>query len=205
MFSPPAAGEDTRGYLHGGIFIDFVGQKSPVSKITLALLDILLLGLQLVILAVVLERRKIGVPSASTDAAETSPVQPQVQDHDSEERGVLRPPLSEGIELQTLSSGRTGADQDHERDELLSPTSRDFQHPTDLAAVDEHPLNTFYSGQHIIADFYILDTIRTQWMQYSGVATAAGGTGPEIQATPRQGRVVGLQIGRFRIRGRLTA
>ena len=32
LFSVPSAGEPTQGYLHGGLLIDFIGQRNPPSK-----------------------------------------------------------------------------------------------------------------------------------------------------------------------------
>lgn len=208
LTSPPAGGEATHGYLHGGVLMDFVGQESPVSKIRLLLLDILTLGLQLVILAVVLERRKLSPTSSATDTAIPSS-QSQAQDHDSEERGMLRPRISaEDIELQTFSSGRTGADEDRERNELSSPSSSRFQDGGTLAAVDEHPLDPFYSGQHIIADLRVLDTIRAQWMQYGSLASAvreASAEGSESTNDTTRRRRIGFRIGGLEIRGRLMS
>ena len=175
LSSPPLAGEATRGYLHGGILIDFVGQESPVSRIRLVSLDILTWVLQVVILAVMLERRKI-VASSNSQSPSVSISRPQ--DHDSEERGITRPPTSptEDIELQPLPSGRTGADEDRERNELLlrhdtSPSSlndNDNDDDPGVNAVDEHPLDRFHSGQQILADIYLLDVVRTQWLQRWG-------------------------------------
>ncbi|KAF5851077.1 hypothetical protein GGP41_010683 [Bipolaris sorokiniana] len=42
-YPAPAAGEDTRGYLHGGLMIDFIGQQGPTSKWKLGALDICIL------------------------------------------------------------------------------------------------------------------------------------------------------------------
>ena len=32
LFSVPSAGEPTQGYLHGGLVIDFIGQRTPTLK-----------------------------------------------------------------------------------------------------------------------------------------------------------------------------
>lgn len=114
IFSLPEASETMRGYLHGGVIIDFVGQKAPTSKLGLFMLDCLVLVLQCIMCAVWLEKDKLkkieitvrrvsagGFPKSSNTAvprptaaidvvtgAETS-----TQDLDSEERGVLRDDL----------------------------------------------------------------------------------------------------------------
>lgn len=178
LSSPPAAGEATRGYLHGGILIDFVGQESPVSRFRLVSLDMLTWILQMVILAVMLERRKIV--ASSNSRSRSVPIS-RPQNHDSEERGIIRPPTSptEDIELQPLPSGRTGADEDRERNELSprhgtlpsSPNDNDDDHDDDdpgARAVNEHPLDRFYSGQQVLADIYLMDVVRAQWSQRWG-------------------------------------
>lgn len=112
LFALPEASETMRGYLHGGVIIDFIGQKAPTSRIGLLLLDCMVLVLQCVMCAVWLEKDRLkkiettlrsvaagqfpkvagapepAVPSAALDVmtgALTS-----AQDLDSEERGVLR-------------------------------------------------------------------------------------------------------------------
>ncbi len=166
-FSPPAAGEATRGYLHGGLVIDFVGQRSPVGIWKLVGLDILVFALQILVLGVTLERRGITKVDEVIQSA-VQVVTENGQDHDSEERGVFRQATAAGddIELQDLQhapSGRTGGDTDRERDELLLPdgSSEPRVH---------HPLDPFYTGDYIIANLHILDTIRAQW-QASGIST----------------------------------
>jgi len=170
LLPPPAAGEATRGYLHGGLLIDFVGQKSPVSRWRLVALDILVLMLQILMLGITLERTSVKrgdeavvvvVPEAATE--------PQ-QDHDLEERGILRQDLgyTEDIELRDMhhaSSDRTGGDEDRERDELLIGA--------DVGA-EQHPLDSYYTGEQVIANMHVWNTIRAQW-QATGVAAGESG------------------------------
>lgn len=206
LSSPPAAGEATRGYLHGGILIDFVGQESPVSRIRLVSLDMLTWALQIVLLAVMLERRKTVALSNSQLRADESLPSASIsrsQDHDSEERGILRPLTSPtaDIELQPLPSGRTGADEDRERNELsrhdtsLGPSNDDEEDDDPgLNAMDEHPLDRFHSGQHVLADIYLMDVIRTQWSQrWSAVPEEEAG------ASIRRRRVLMFSGGRLTI------
>lgn len=114
LFALPEASETMRGYLHGGVLIDFIGQKAPTSKLGLVLLDCLVLVLQCVMCAAWLEKDRIkkieimlksvaagGFPKGRTST--TAPVPATVaaidletgiatsnQDLDAEERGVLR-------------------------------------------------------------------------------------------------------------------
>lgn len=180
-----------------------------MSRIRLVSLDMLTCALQLVILAVVLERRKIAPLSFSHSGADEPVLSPpslsRSQDHDSEERGILRPSgfSSEDIELQPLSAGRTGADEDRERNELLghatSPRSPDDNDDDDdndpgVTATDEHPLDRFHSGQHVLADMYLLDVVRTQWSQHRGAVAEEG-----VGATIRRRRILMFNGGRLAV------
>lgn len=130
LLALPEASETMRGYLHGGVIIDFVGQKAPTSRVGLLVLDCLVLMLQCVMCAVWLEKDRLkkievtlrsvaagGVPK--TNANMPAPRAPpavvgdaaSTQDLDAEERGVLRDdPLGEDasrdIELQPLVTER---------------------------------------------------------------------------------------------------
>jgi hypothetical protein len=118
------------------------------------------------------------------------------QDHDSEERGILRQDTDTGddIELQDLqhsSAGRTGGDEDRERDELISPggTSEPY---------NQHALDPFYTGGHVVANLHILDTIRAQW-QASGVSAegsdAAATSGVQAATVAMAGRTFTYRLG----------
>lgn len=129
LLALPEAGETMRGYLHGGAIIDFIGQKAPTSRLSLLLLDCMLLALQCVMCAVWLEKDRLktieatlkkvatggGLPKsvASTEPVSTNAMdlatgaRTSTQDLDSEERGILRDdPLAgnetNDIEMQPL-------------------------------------------------------------------------------------------------------
>lgn len=189
LFKPPAAGEATRGYLLGGLLIDFVGQESPVSRGRLLFLDVMVLALQILVLAVTLERTKLTIKHSEVMIEEVDEAR---QDHDSEERGMLRRDVTgqDEIELQEMrhtSSGRTGADEDRERDELIQPDgNNEPQH--------QHALDHFLSGQAVIINVRVIDTIRSQWYftaDTSGEATASGAAAVAVVA----GRTLSLRLG----------
>ena len=130
-------------------------------------MDILVFALQILVLGVTLERRGTAKADEITQDIAQVVTEPR-QDHDSEERGIFRQATDaeEDIELQDLqdaSSSGTGDDTDRGRDELLLPdgSSEPRVH---------HPLDPFYTGNYIITDIHILDTIRAQW-QASGIST----------------------------------
>ena len=190
VFSPPSAGEATRGYLHEGWMIDFVGQASPVGKWRLLGLDCLCLGLQIVMLCMTLEKNKeksLGVERTVLDTSR------RVQDHDAEEAGMLvsDPAIVQDIELQPLRATSADRAGNHEG------TEDDDTFHQDEERGDAHPLDSFYTGEHVIANLHILDTIRTQWRSRSaGVHSANPTTASGVQsAAALAGRRLTLNFG----------
>lgn len=167
LSSPPEAGEATRFYLHGSVLIDFVGVKGPrISKLWLILLDILILVLQLTMLSASMEHQKFQKKASGTDEPVVS------QDLDAEERGVrsqnaiTTTESPDGIELQPLP-GRTGADEDGERDQLLAEGTSFSEVDEDSQSLDDTP-----PGQ-VIVNLYLWDTIQTQFRMWQNGANAA--------------------------------
>ncbi|KAL2358101.1 hypothetical protein BJ546DRAFT_199017 [Cryomyces antarcticus] len=182
----PEAGEATRGYLHGGLVIDFTGQKGPTSKVHLVLLDIAVLVLQLLQLATFAERRKLVGPRTTSSqllSSSDTEIPLPAQDHDYEERGILRSDQHatdafNGIELQPMHVSRgtpdslIGDDENSERAALLASTQ---EHSA--SATDAHIIDLFFSGQIVVADLHIIDTIREFYWAYQNHApTAASST-----------------------------
>lgn len=166
LASLPEAGEASRGYLHGGILFDFIGQKAPTSKLSLLILDIMIFGLQCFMLTVNMEKeriRKVVKPRRLLDSQEdATTVAPTTQDIDAEERGVLRdaPVVDEthDIEMQSLGRDNVGSDQDsvEERTGLLRRTTN----PTgDLEGL----IDTLRSGNAVLANFQVRQSLRTAW------------------------------------------
>lgn len=198
-----AAGEETRGYLHGGLFIDFIGQKAPVSVGRLLALDLLIVGVDLVMLGLVVERVKTvekarggrgsgsgrggDEESSSSDGEETR------QDHDSEERGVLRQNNSraasaDGIELDEFENTHTPAsthnntpNNDNEHTTLLDNLDNE---PTTINHTTRtiHPLDSFASGETMLMDLGLLDIIRDQW-RYTPSTSSSSSSSPPSRAT----------------------
>ncbi|KAL3423559.1 DUF1746-domain-containing protein [Phlyctema vagabunda] len=176
------AGEAMRGYLHGGIIIDLIGQKGPTSTFHLVMLDLLVLAMQCFMLAVHVERERLKdalVPKPGTGGvqagAEAVPVVVSAQDQDAEERGVLRETVVAGdgtgsgdIEMQPLASTSREGEEELQRQRLLSDPALLQEHNED----DDYPLDVFYSGTAVVGDFHVLHTLRTQWDEY-GQATAS--------------------------------
>jgi hypothetical protein len=159
--SSPSAGEATRGYLHGSLLLDFVGQRGPSSKLFLLMLDALIMTLQLIAFAAVVKRKEVLRRMSSTQAnspAGSNQVEPVAvaisdRDHDAEERGEHRRPplpldsLTPENSIGDLSDFEPGADIEEERHWLLQ----------DLTA----------SGQVVIAELFLWDDICKQYKAYT--------------------------------------
>lgn len=176
-YPAPAAGEDTRGYLHGGLMIDFIGQQGPTSKWKLGALDICILFLQLVMVSVHVKRRELkkklaklaagggggGATNTTTNRAtsdsattETAAATATVananvgrgQDADDEERGVLH-------RTDTLSD--VGAEAGSEDDMLLAESESGHADAMEMLS----------SGQCVIGEFTLFDTLVEENRNYS--------------------------------------
>ncbi|CCU78835.1 hypothetical protein BGHDH14_bgh02198 [Blumeria hordei DH14] len=181
------ASEAMRGYLHGGVIIDLIGQKGPTSKIHLLTLDIILLMLQCFMLAVHVEKGRLQIILATVANPRTEVVSPRadvvnLQDHDVEERGLIRNEnLNDAdIELQniTVDSLSNNHDQslgvNRERERLLSDyTARTGRESEEDEYEEDETLEMFWSGMAIVSDFHILDNLKKQWHSY-GCATRTG-------------------------------
>lgn len=177
-----------RGYLHGGVIVDLIGQKGPTSKVHLVLLDVLVLVLQCVMLAVHLEKENLSKvlvvlagsgAAAPTTASETQPREDAVstQDMDAEERGVMRHGITDLDEIQMetrngTSSMRNDDEGDEERNEeheqlLAEPTMRDEEDE------NQNPLDVFYTESARLATFHVIPALRSQWQDYGNASGSA--------------------------------
>jgi len=150
--SAPSAGEATRGYLHGSLLLDFVGQLGPTSKIYLLLIDLVILFLQLAMMAAITKRKDMGEGALVNSGNEISHfILPTSsgQDLDAEESGVLRRNPSFSTEQM----------HDVELSNLLEPASS-LDQPS---RADPFVLTDYlYSGQENIAHLWIWDTMQEQ-------------------------------------------
>ncbi|KAH8885167.1 DUF1746-domain-containing protein [Thozetella sp. PMI_491] len=176
IWPPPRASEATRGYLHGGVIVDFIGQKAPTSKFSLLLLDLVVLGVQCFMLAVHQEAEKlwkivrprggvaasVGADSSTTSA--TSATAPTAQDQDAEERGVLRDQSREAddtdeIEMRPLMGRGAAGSANSQRRSTQARTSG-----ADLVEV-------VMSGNAVLADYHVANAIRTAGNDYQSAAS----------------------------------
>ena len=144
--------------MHGGVIIDFVGQKPPTWRLGLLSFDVIIWGVQCLMLAVHQEREKLRkavtpslqtAPEAETDLATTTDT---TQDHDAEERGVLRDETdmlgnSDDIELQPL------------REEAAGGSEPGIGPGYSRSAVDLG--DALWSGNAVLANFHVVHAVRT--------------------------------------------
>ncbi|KAF7594483.1 hypothetical protein BBP40_009116 [Aspergillus hancockii] len=198
FFNQPEAGEATRSYLHGGLLIDFIGQKAPISVTRLLLSDLLVLFLDLVMLGLIVERVKTTEATVATSIPGVIET-PNDQDHDSEERGVLRntpaEPTSDGIELNELRPRDEHADismdERLERTELLADPS---ENGVGSGARNNHALDTFSSGEAVIMELGLFDIIRDQWRYSPAAARRTSAFVPSDQTANFLRERFGLQV-----------
>lgn len=200
----PEAGEETRGYLHGGLFIDFIGQ-APVSVYRLLSFDLLILLIDFIMLGLIIERVKTNgtpTPVAATPNADTptdtiTDTSPdaegsQSQDHDAEERGILR--QEDGGE--TVSPAHDGNHIDEEvEDERTTLLADPADAESGSAGRGEHPMDTFAAGEAVIVNMSFLGTIRDQWRHSNAAARSTSGFVPSPETATFLRQRFGLQVG----------
>lgn len=200
----PEASEDLRGFLHGGLFIDFIGQK-PVPVFRLLCFDVIMLLVDFLMLGLIIERVKtaaisnppsntsttLNAPQTSTDG-DTAQPEGQEQDIDAEERGVVRG--NEDTDADEASSPPpvvTIVDDDvnDERTTLLAD-------PGDsTSGRDNHPLDSFASGQAVIMEMGLFSVIRDQWRYTTTPQRPAGNVASREAAIRLLRQRFGLQVG----------
>ncbi|OQE29745.1 hypothetical protein PENSTE_c002G02308 [Penicillium steckii] len=195
----PQAGEDTRGYLHGGIFIDFIGQ-TPVSVLRLILFDTLIFLIDLIMLGLIIERVKtVGASTPATTSTEqttstSNSTQSEGQDHDAEERGMVRGTEEDGEEQSDTTTSSPIAEHDDyvndERTTLLAEPGES----SSVQTRDGHPLDTFSAGQAVIVEMGLLTTIRDQW-KHSTTPQRPSGYVPSPETATFLRQRFGLQVG----------
>lgn len=190
LFVHPDAGEETRGYLHGGLFIDFIGQKAPVPRLRLFMFDLLVMVLHLIMLGLIVERVKTN--SANASLSSTTTRQRSRQDLDAEERGVRRDDPRARPGDRGLDSDRPSTDLSPERTELLAEPLEDG---SGHVSRDSHPLDTFVSGEAVLMDMGIIDTIRDQWRYNPATIPARSSFVPSNETTTFLRERFGIQVG----------
>ncbi|KAH7368961.1 hypothetical protein B0T11DRAFT_277925 [Plectosphaerella cucumerina] len=169
----PSAGEAARGYMHGGVIVDFIGQTPPSTKWTLLAFDFFILGLQCLMLSVHEERerlRKIIRPKRTRRtgaAAGTVVEEPSTGDAEEQARANSTNAASgspsetpDGIEMQSLS-GQDQATENDERQPFLETSRVPSTSRTTF-------LDVMSSGNGMIRDFHVIHTLRNATPDFWG-------------------------------------
>ena len=167
-----------RGYQHGGVLVDFIGQRPPAYRIYYILVDIMILAVQGLMLAVHSQRERLRVtlktfPAASTDAAQQLVAEQTPESLDAEERGVRRNQEADetyDIEMQPLRNNNEDEDGEDNED---AATDASRQRKQGNAASPNYLSDVMASGNAILGDYNILRTIRTAaWSLERSAATS---------------------------------
>ncbi|KAL2889409.1 DSC E3 ubiquitin ligase complex subunit 4 [Ceratocystis lukuohia] len=159
----PVASEATRGYMHGGIIIDLIGQKPPITRLVLLALDLFIMILQLIMLAVHLDRDNLRT---QIDPKRISPLMllnliSVARALDQAERGMLpSEPLvpssstSEGQQQVASAPSSPGDAASEDGSSLLSRNTAD--------AITSHPdrLDELSSGIAVVGEYNLVGTFR---------------------------------------------
>ncbi|KAI1124955.1 DUF1746-domain-containing protein [Nemania abortiva] len=170
---PPEAGEASRGYLHGGILVDFIGQKAPSSRFTLILLDVVVLAIQCFMITVNIEKERIRnvirPPRVNRNSGIALAVPTTSQDHDSEERGVFRdaPEIdgineTDSVEMRPLRSPDSG---DGSNSEPAGGEGTRLLRQSGVQGTSQFEglADVLRSGNAVIGNFHIPQSLRTAW------------------------------------------
>ncbi|KAJ3482231.1 hypothetical protein NLG97_g7625 [Lecanicillium saksenae] len=159
--SLPVGLEDQRGYQHGGLVIDFIGQKPSTSRIYYLLADVFLLILQCIMLTIHTEREQMRVrlktfrPLAE-DLAQQAAAGRTIRELDEEERGVSAMMDEEAgdeaveVEMRLLN-------QEGDANDGVGPGNGDRNDDGDSTT---HLFNVMNSGNGVLGPYHVLNTIR---------------------------------------------
>lgn len=185
----PSAGEATRFYLHGGLIIDFIGQRGPTSKLLLVVMDLLVVTLQLIHLSAHVTKTKLLEEQSPRERRAQATT---AQDLDSEERGVrrstelAREQVQEGIQLQALNAdGSTTAFTDN----VMNDSEAD-EGETNAVLFD-----AVKNGQVVLADLNVTRTVKEQVIRFHK-------TPPETRRSAYSAHLAGRMAGLRLLTGR---
>lgn len=218
LYPAPAAGEETRGYLHGGLMIDFIGQQGPTNKWKLASLDIALLLLEMVMLAVHVKRRDLkknlarisaGAETSDTAAAEgstdaetassappaataTSTAPANTTNSEAAAREQDADAEERGVLRRTDTFSDLGADPEEDEENVLLPSS-ETRHAD--------ALDMLTSSQCVVAELTLIDTLLQAHADYNvyrqtrAESSSSSASSSVPSSTLRQLQAIRMRIG----------
>lgn len=177
IFAAMPTGPDFhRGYQHGGIIIDFVGQKPASSRLYYLMVDLVILAVQCLMLTVHTEREKLRVVLKTFRPVVPELVQemaaaPTIEDLDAEERGVSRDIPEVGIdemdavEMRPLERSRddAGAAETEETEPFQRENSGEDTPRTHLSDI-------MNSGNAVLGEYHVLQGMKSAAMDLEATA-----------------------------------
>ncbi|TQV97246.1 hypothetical protein V2A60_000132 [Cordyceps javanica] len=160
--SLPVGLKDQRGYQHGGLVIDFIGQKPSTSRIYYVMADIFLLVLQCIMLTIHSEREQMRITlktfrPLAADQAEQAAAGRTIRELDEEERGVSAMMDEEaGDEAVEVEMRLLNQEVDDTIDEA-GPSNSNRNVDADNTT---HLFNVMNSGNGVLGPYHVLHTIR---------------------------------------------
>ncbi|KAJ6445808.1 ferric reductase transmembrane component [Purpureocillium lavendulum] len=156
-----------RGYQHGGLIIDFVGQRPPTYRLYYVLADVVILAVQCLMLTVHTQREKLRVALKTfrplvPDIAQELATARSAEDLDAEERGVLQnaPGMDmdvedDDVELQPLSSNMQegeGSAQMEGSGSLVRPVTSEASSRSQMSDI-------INSGNAVLGEYHIIRSL----------------------------------------------
>ena len=174
----PTGPDYHRGYQHGGLIIDFVGQRPSTSRLYYILADIFILALQCVMLCIHTEREKLRLILKTfrplfPDLLQELRQERTLEQLDAEERGVTSElvdgsPEATGddIEMQPLNPADTEAGTSGQAGtaEAQSPGASGDDRPT------SHLSDIMSSGNGVLGEYHVLHTMRSAATEFERTA-----------------------------------
>lgn len=177
----PLGPEYHRGYQHGGMIIDFVGQMPSSYRLYYLLFDLIILAIQSLMLSIHNQREGLRVALKTFRPLSNRVLEPipgrSPEDLDAEERGVSRHESgvtvneTDEIELQQLDrqgngeGNGEGADERYDRSEQLQAVTGDNSNDESLRT---HLSDIMSSGNAVLNEYHVIHTMKTALMKTGG-------------------------------------
>lgn len=197
--SLPEGSESHRGYQHGGLIIDLIGQKPPTSRLYYLLADFGILIVQCLMLTVHNDRERLRVTLKTfrplrPEVAQVMNAAPSAEDLDAEERGVLRDAptvvVDETVDIEMQQLGRPEATEGERNDRSGESESQLQDSPGDWVSRN-YLSDVMNSGNAIIGEYHVVHTIQTATMDLERTTATSlqtisyGATMAALRARPR--------------------
>lgn len=164
--------------MHGGVVVDFIGQKPPSSRLTLLALDMAILVLQCLMLSVHSERerhrsimrpqRGERTPSHTTDATTTYQSQDTYDAFTPRNVPTTHAGGNADIEMRNLGNSEPGPGDDDYNDNDSDDERRPFLDESSTSSPRTSLLDVMNSGNGMIPDFYVVHTIQSATPDFWG-------------------------------------